>query len=432
MNDMERNAQSWYAPLERAAEPAKEPTKKKREKKRLSGPWKAGLAVLLVLALITGSSLLFSSGEEATLPDPGFTLPGPDEPESEGELPDDFRDFFKDFFVAEDRKGEVRIPKTEKIPEFTLELSEPGEEMTLQELYLQCADSIVSIIGESTDYVYCLGSGIIMSEDGLILTNTHVIEDCNNATVTLSDGQEFEALLVGADATSDIAVLKIEATGLKPASFGDSAKLQVGDPIAAIGNPIGEEFHLSLSEGIVSGLDRGVGQYGRNVTAIQITAAINEGSSGGALFNMYGQVVGVTNMKMSAPLGEVTIEGMGLAVPSVLVRTVANALIRDGEVRGRTALGITVGPIPEMAVSHYEIPDGLYVSAVAKNSDAAAKGIREGDILTALNGEALTSTDQVYEAKSALRVGDTLHFTVWRDGKTFELDVALVDFNDIY
>ena len=437
MNDFERNAQNWYAPLERAAEPAKEPAKEpvkeSRKKKRLSAPWKAALAVLLVLALITGSSLLFSSGEEEKQQQwPGFTLPKPDGPEGEDDLPEDFQDFFEDYFTPE-KKSEIRIPRAEKVPAFTMEFSEPGGELTLQELYTQCVDSIVSLTGYSDGLDgYYWGSGIIMTEDGLILTNTHLLEDCDSVSVMLSDGRSFDGLLVGADATSDIAVLKIEADGLKPARFGDSAKLQVGDRVAAIGNPIGEEFHLTLTEGIVSGLDRGVGQYGRNVTAIQNTAAINEGSSGGALFNMFGQVVGVTNMKMSAPLGEVTIEGMSLAVPTSLAGPVVDDLILNGEVRGRSALGITVGPIPETVASHYDIPDGLYVTAVSEHSDAAAKGVRKGDILTALDGSPLMTTDQIFEAKSNLRVGDTMHFTVWRDGKTMELDIALVDYNDVY
>ena len=425
MNNWEQNAQSWYAPLERAPEPVKE-TKKK---KRLSTSWKAVIAVLLALALIAGSSMLFSSGnEEAELPRPDFTLP-----ESEEELPDSFQEFFENFYVKEERSGEVRVPMAETVPEFTLEFSEPGEELTLQELYRQCADSIVSIAGYTDGTAgYYWGSGIVLSKDGLILTNTHLLEDCDSVTVTLTDDRSFEGLLVGADATSDIAVLKIDADDLKPARFGDSAKLQVGDRVATIGNPIGEEFHLTLTDGIVSGLDRGVGQYGRNVTAIQNTAAINEGSSGGALFNMYGQVVGVTNMKMSAPLGDVTIEGMSLAVPTALASSVVDALIRDGEVRGRTALGITVGPIPEKVASHYEIPDGLYVSAVSEHSDAAAKGVKPGDIMTSLDGEALQNTDQIFNAKAGLSVGDTMHFTFWRDGRTFELDIALVDFNDVY
>ena len=436
MSTFQTNNTSWYAPLERE-EPRREEPKKK---KRLSNTWKAILAVVGALALIAGSSLLFSSGKEEADPEHGghaFTIPGPPAwQDPDGELPDDFKEFFDGFYVTEDSKsGEIRIPMAEKVPDFELQFEEQGEELTLQELYESCAGSIVSITGyanEKSDYGYYWGSGIVMSENGLILTNTHLLEDCDSAEVTLADGRSFDALLVGADATSDIAVLKIDAKGLKPARFADSATLRVGDRVCAIGNPLGEEFNLTLTEGIVSGLDRSVGQYGRNVTAIQNTAAINEGNSGGALLNMYGQVVGVTNMKMSAPMGEVSIEGMGLAVPSALAKSVADSLILYGEVRGRTALGITVGPIPAQAASHYDIPQGLYVSAVSENSDAAKQGVREGDIMTAVNGEALTDTDQIFQAKDGLKVGDTIRFTFWRDGESFDLDIALIDYNDAY
>ena len=436
MSTFQTNNTSWYAPLERE-EPRREEPKKK---KRLSNTWKAILAVVGALALIAGSSLLFSSGKEEAAPEHGghaFTIPGPPAwQDPDGELPDDFKEFFDGFYVTEDSKsGEIRIPMAEKVPDFELQFEEQGEELTLQELYESCAGSIVSITGyanEKSDYGYYWGSGIVMSENGLILTNTHLLEDCDSAEVTLADGRSFDALLVGADATSDIAVLKIDAKGLKPARFADSATLRVGDRVCAIGNPLGEEFNLTLTEGIVSGLDRSVGQYGRNVTAIQNTAAINEGNSGGALLNMYGQVVGVTNMKMSAPMGEVSIEGMGLAVPSALAKSVADSLILYGEVRGRTALGITVGPIPAQAASHYDIPQGLYVSAVSENSDAAKQGVREGDIMTAVNGEALTDTDQIFQAKDGLKVGDTIRFTFWRDGESFDLDIALIDYNDAY
>ncbi len=436
MSTFQTNNTSWYAPLERE-EPRREEPKKK---KRLSNTWKAILAVVGALALIAGSSLLFSSGKEEAAPEHGghsFTIPGPPVwQDPDGELPDDFKEFFDGFYVTEDSKsGEIRIPMAEKVPEFKLQFEEQGEELTLQELYESCAGSIVSITGyanEKSDFGYYWGSGIVMSENGLILTNTHLLEDCDSVEVTLADGRSFDALLVGADATSDIAVLKIDAKGLKPARFADSATLRVGDRVCAIGNPLGEEFNLTLTEGIVSGLDRSVGQYGRNVTAIQNTAAINEGNSGGALLNMYGQVVGVTNMKMSAPMGEVSIEGMGLAVPSALAKSVADSLILYGEVRGRTALGITVGPIPAQAASHYDIPQGLYVSAVSENSDAAKQGVREGDIMTAVNGEALTGTDQIFQAKDGLKVGDTIRFTFWRDGESFDLDIALIDYNDAY
>ena len=431
MNDHRENStQSWYAPLERETPPPQKETKKR---KRLTARWKIGLWVFLALALIVGSSMLFSSGrdEGPAIHFPTPAMPGTD---TEDGLPDDVQEFFNNFYVTQDNdSAEIRLPRAEKVTDFELVFSEPGEELTLQELYRECADSIVAITGYTEGMNgYYWGSGIILSEDGLVLTNTHLLEDCDSAVVTLTDDRSFEAQLVGADATSDIAVLKIDAEGLKPARFADSATLKVGDHVAAIGNPIGEEFRLTLTDGIVSALDRGVGQFGRNVTAIQNTAAINEGSSGGALFNMYGQVVGVTNMKMSAPAYEVSIEGMSLAVPSALTKTVVDSLIENGEVRGRTALGITVGQIPQDAAEHYEIPDGLYVSAVSINSDAWKQGVRKGDIMTAINGEPLYSTDQIFTVKSALKVGDKIRFTFWRDGESFDLDIALVDYNDVY
>ena len=277
---------------------------------------------------------------------------------------------------------------------------------------------------------YYWGTGVILSRDGLILTNTHVIEGCDSATVTLFDDTSYEAKLVGADTTSDIAVLKIEARDLPVAVFGDSAELTVGEHVAAIGNPLGEEFRMTLTDGIISAIDRGINYNGHSQTLLQTNTALNEGNSGGALFNMYGQIIGITNMKMMSSYS--SIEGIAFAIPSSTVRTVTDALIRFGEVRGRPAIGLTVGAIPQNAAEHYELPDGLYVSAVSKDSDAESKGIKTGDIITAVNGEPVTKTQDILDVKNALNVGDTITFTVWREGETFDVDVVLVDNNDIY
>ena len=191
---------------------------------------------------------------------------------------------------------------------------------------------------------YNWGTGVILSADGLILTNTHVIEGCDSAKVTLFDDREFEAKLIGADTISDIAVLKIEAAGLPAAEFGESGSLVVGDPVAAIGNPLGETFRSTLTDGIISAIERGISYKGRTMTLLQTNTALNEGNSGGALFNMYGQVVGITNMKMMSSYS--SIEGIGFAIPSATVREVVNSIVRFGEVRGRPSIGITVGAIP--------------------------------------------------------------------------------------
>ena len=410
--------QDWYAPLEERTSPESERKKKKPGK----ASWRIGGAILLVVLLIAASSLIFSgSNRKAEVP----YISG------DG-MPDDWNDYLDNYYqVTESKDAEIKLPRAELVPNFRVTISnERGKELSLQELYDRCSKSIVAIKGyqDGVDGYYW-GSGIILSEDGLILTNTHVIENCDTASVTLYDNSSYDAALVGADSTSDIAVLRIEASGLTPASFGDSAELAIGDKVAAIGNPLGETFRMTLTDGIISAIDRGISYNGHSMTLLQTNTAINEGNSGGALFNMYGQVIGVTNMKMMSSYS--SIEGIGFAIPSSTIAAVADSLMQYGEVRGRAAIGVTVGAIPENVTSHYDLPTGLYVSAVEEKSDAAAKGIKQGDIITAVNGNPATATSDILTVKNTLSVGDTITFTIWRDGETFDVDVTLVDENDL-
>ncbi len=412
------NMQDWYAPLEEHTSPESE--KKKRKPGKAS--WRIGGAILLVVLLIAASSLIFSGSNQRT-----------EAPYISGDgMPDDWNDYLDNYYqVTESKDAEIKLPRAELVPDFKVAISsDRGKELSLQELYDQCSKSIVAIKGyqDGVDGYYW-GSGIILSKDGLILTNTHVIENCDTASVTLYDNSSYDAALVGADSTSDIAVLRIEATGLTPASFGDSAELAIGDQVAAIGNPLGETFRMTLTDGIISAIDRGISYNGHSMTLLQTNTAINEGNSGGALFNMYGQVIGVTNMKMMSSYS--SIEGIGFAIPSSTIAAVADSLMQYGEVRGRTAIGITVGAIPENVTSHYDLPTGLYVSAVEEKSDAAAKGIQQGDIITAVNGNPASATSDILTVKNTLSVGDTITFTIWRDGETFDVDVTLVDENDL-
>ena len=412
------NMQDWYAPLEEHTSPESE--KKKRKPGKAS--WRIGGAILLVVLLIAASSLIFSGSNQRT-----------EAPYISGDgMPDDWNDYLDNYYqVTESKDAEIKLPRAELVPDFKVAISsDRGKELSLQELYDQCSKSIVAIKGyqDGVDGYYW-GSGIILSKDGLILTNTHVIENCDTASVTLYDNSSYDAALVGADSTSDIAVLRIEATGLTPASFGDSAELAIGDKVAAIGNPLGETFRMTLTDGIISAIDRGISYNGHSMTLLQTNTAINEGNSGGALFNMYGQVIGVTNMKMMSSYS--SIEGIGFAIPSSTIAAVADSLMQYGEVRGRTAIGITVGAIPENVTSHYDLPAGLYVSAVEEKSDAAAKGIQQGDIITAVNGNPASATSDILTVKNTLSVGDTIAFTIWRDGETFDVDVTLVDENDL-
>ena len=432
-------SQSWYAPLvseEPAQGTAEEPVpvrsrtgenRQNRTQRRGLTPGRIAGLVIILLLVIAGTSLAcWHIGGEKDSVLPAFS-------DDSGEMPDNPREFFEQFYEeVESSSVEVNIPVLEDRPAMALSLQEaPDTELTLQELYEKCAPAIVSISAYEGDSVgYNWGSGVVIQEDGVILTNTHVLEDCDRAIVTFDDGTEYEAELIGADGISDIALLKIDASGLVTAELGESATLRVGDRVAAIGNPLGEEFRNTLTDGIISAIERGMTYHGRSMTLLQTNTAINEGNSGGALFNLYGQVVGITNMKMMSSYS--SIEGIGFAIPSATVCNVVNALIRDGEVKGRPAIGITVGAIPENAKEKYTLPDGLYVSDVSEGSDARKQGIKPGDIITAVDGVEVRTTEEISRIKDALQVGDTMTMTIWRDGETMEITITLVDTNDVY
>ena len=454
--------EDWYAPLKRE-EPVKvvqpvtaeEPELPKKKPKK--GFWAAAIAFLLTFAIVIGLCMpaILKTRENppseapksSTSPErPSQERPSgerdadkpeatqkPSEGQEDGEMPEDWDEFFANYYQDVDTaSAEVNIARGELPDSFKLQIKPAaGKELSLQELYEKCSPSIVAISGYIDGQSgYNWGTGVILSPDGLILTNTHVIEGCDRATVTLYNDQAYEAKLVGADTISDVALLKIEAKGLPAAELGDSSTLRVGDRVAAIGNPLGESFRNTLTDGIISAIERGVQFNGRSMTLLQTNTALNEGNSGGALFNMYGQIVGVTNMKMMSSYS--SIEGIGFAIPSSTVSGVVNALVRDGEVRGRPSIGITVGAIPDNAKEEYQLPDGLYITAVTKGSDAEAQGVLPGDILTAVNGTPVTTTEEVNDIKNRFKVGDKLHFDIWRDGEELEFDVLLMDTNDVY
>ena len=432
------NGSGWYEPLHNTAETA-QPDSKGRKKKNKTAARIIG-AVVLVLALIVATSLIFaqrgrqqhsfgfywnSDGESKTWSSDGR--------DGTSKMPDSKEDFFEEFYTTTDTdSAEINIPTAKLESDFSLTLETHGEkELTLNELYDACAPSIVAIYGYVDGQTgYYWGSGVVLSEDGLILTNTHLVDGCDSATVTLADNSEYEARLVGADTISDIALLKIDAHGLTAAHFGESGDLKVGDAVAAIGNPLSETFSRTMTNGIISAIDRGISYKGHDMTVLQTNTAINEGNSGGALFNMYGQVVGITNMKMMSYYS--SIEGIGFAIPSSTAADVVASLLKYGEVKGRPSIGITVGAIPEVAREEYGLPEGLYVSAVAENSDAARQGMKPGDVITEVNYQPVTTTDEVNAIKNTLEVGDLMIFTVWRDGETMEFEVMLMDTNTVY
>ena len=427
--------ENWYAPLERPEPPAAEPVKKKKK----TWPWILGV-VLLSLAIVVGLSLALRE-EQPELPE--IQLPHVAERGDKGEKSGDsgnrksdkpsFREYFDSLYPVEDNEVEpVNIPRGQAEGDFRMELV-PAEdtELKLQELYERCSPSVVGIAAYTDGKIgYGWGSGVILSEDGLIITNTHVIAGADRATVTLYDNSEYEAVLIGADSISDIAILKIEANGLPAAVFGDSAALTVGQEVAAIGNPLGEKFRMTLTNGIISAISRDVNYKGRTMTLMQTNAALNEGNSGGPLFNLDGQVIGITNMKMMSSAS--TVEGIGFAIPTSTVLGVVNGILQDGKVVGRVSIGITIGPIPESAMEDYDLPAGLYIVTVSPGSDAAEKGLQPGDILMEVNGQKVTTTAEVAAIKDQFSVGDELLFRIWRSGEILEVSVALVDTNDVY
>ncbi|MGI5976430.1 MAG: S1C family serine protease [Candidatus Limivicinus sp.] len=427
------DSSDWYEPLNGSE--AGKPGKKR--KKGWTTSRVIGLVVIL-LVLLVGTSMLFAVPKHNFVSfswnnngDKGSWSSGGGFPD--GELPEDRDEFFENFYQqVENSVSEINIPEAKLPFDYRMELEEQGsEKLSLQELYSSCTESIVAISGYTDGQEgFYWGTGVILSSDGLILTNTHVIDGCDKAVVTLHNDEEYEGRLVGADPISDIAVLKIDARNLTAAHFGESSGLAVGDEVAAIGNPLGETFRFTLTDGIISAIERGINYKGHSMTLLQTNTALNEGNSGGALFNMYGQVIGITNMKMMSSYS--SIEGIGFAIPTATVQSVVNSLVRYGEVRGRPSIGITVGAIPEEAREQYDLPEGLYVSGVQENSDAAEKGIKSGDVITHVNFEAVTTTDEINDIKNSLEVGDVMIFTIWRDGETMDIEVILRDTNDVY
>lgn len=397
--------------------------------------------ILFTLAFVTAYTLSHgfadwfpapksSSNSITVVPD----IPGYQSPDLEDYA--DYRDYFHALYGdRETSRSGSHLGRTrpETVPEFSLESAKGLPELSLQELYRNCADSVVGVRADFADESgYAWGTGIVVSADGLILTNQHVIDGADSATVTLAGGEEYAALLVGEDVITDIALLQIPAKGLSPARFGDSAELQVGESVAAIGNPLSDRFTNSLTDGIVSAINRDVSVDGRQMTLIQTNAALNEGNSGGPLLNRRGQVVGITNMKMVNYYSEVTVEGIGFAIPSTTVKTVVDQLLARGSVVGRPGIGITVVSVSEDLSERFDIPRGLYVCAVEQASDAWTQGVRPDDIILKVNGLEVRTSNELIALRDSLNVGDSLDTVLWRDGEQLRISFRLMDQNELY
>ena len=370
----------------------------RRRKRRFSLPVCMGLAALLVALVAIGAVMdslwpvqLLPGGDE----DYAYRQPGHDEEKLDTTPP--------------------AIPRAETGTGVTVELcQDSGESLTYTQIYDKNLPSMVSIQAEYAKS-YSTGTGVVLTADGYLITNAHVVAGADKVQVACADNRVLDAALVGFDAREDLAVLKVEADDLTPAEFGDSFALRCGDPVAAIGDPLG--YRSTITDGIVSALDRDVEVDGTSMVLIQTSAAINMGNSGGALINQYGQVVGITTVKIVTDDGSA--ESLGFAIPSRRVKYVADTLIAGKQVR-RGIFGFTV-------LTRTAQGGGLTLDSVDKTSDAYAKGLRAGDVLTAADGQSLNAVEDLVRLKQSMGAGDTVSLTYVRSGQSRTVSVALID-----
>jgi serine protease Do len=309
-------------------------------------------------------------------------------------------------------------------PQSLENISEVPGAISWQDVYEKVLPSVVSITCHD-GLTASSGTGVIMDAGGYIITNAHVVEDAVSIRVLLTDGRELTARCVGADMLSDLAVLRVTASGLVPAVFGDSDKLRVGDEVVAIGDPLGVELRGTMTNGIISGINRDIKSGNRTLTLMQTTAALNTGNSGGPLVNCYGQVVGINTMKIGDYASEGGVEGLGFAIPITSVQTILEQLASKGYVAGRPDLGITGQAISTFYQFYYRMPAGILITEVAEGSSAAQQGLRRGDILLTLDGVAVTNLDILQEITYASTVGQELQATVYREGREIPLTLIM-------
>lgn len=309
---------------------------------------------------------------------------------------------------------------------------ETGKLMTAAEVYAKNVNSTVGIQtsitstnlwGQQTTSA-ASGSGFILTADGYIVTNYHVIQNANSVTVSTYGGASYNAKIVGYDEGNDLAVLKIEATGLSPVVLGSSEKLNVGDTVLAIGNPLGE-LTFSLTTGVVSALNREVTFSGGTVMdLLQTDCAINSGNSGGALFNLYGEVVGITNAKYSGSSSTgASIDNIAFAIPIDSVRAIVESIIEKGYY-AKPVIGVSVTDVDENS-RQLGIPAGAWVKEVTAGGAAEAAGIQANDVITAINGVEITGVSDLKRVMAKASAGDELSLVVWRKNQSLTLTVVV-------
>lgn len=326
----------------------------------------------------------------------------------------------------------VVYESTDSSPSQITTVSSSGSSMTLQQAAAKATPSVVEINVEETGMTSGFfsqpytamgaGSGVIISADGYIVTNNHVVENASKITVTTYDGKEYEAELVGTDAKSDIGVIKVDAEGLTPATIGDSSKLQVGDTAIVIGNPLGT-LGGTVTSGIISATSREVVIGKESMDLIQTNAAINSGNSGGGMFDGNGNLVGVVNSKDSGMTSSGTIiEGLGFAIPVNTAMDVAQQLIENGEVTNRATLGVY---LQELSQDYNGYEAGLYIVDIIKGSGAERAGLKPYDRIVKANDTDITSYSVLTQVIRKCKPGDVMNLTIIREGEQMELSITL-------
>ena len=309
-----------------------------------------------------------------------------------------------------------------------------SKELTTAEIYAKYVNSCVGITVDivSTNVFgqtvtgAAAGSGFVITEDGYILTNYHVIDGANSIKVTFDNGKEYTATYVGGEEKNDIAVIKVDATGLTPVVIGKSSDMLVGEQVTTIGNPLGE-LTFSESTGIISALDRSITMSdGRQMNMIQTDCAINSGNSGGPLFNSHGEVIGIVSAKYSSGSNSssASVEGLGFAIPMDDVANMVSDLVKNGYVTGKPIMGISVADVDE-SVTSYGVPQGAIIRVVTPDLCGAKAGLQAGDIVTKIDNTDVTSASDLTSAIGNYKPGDKVTLTIFRSGETKTVEVTL-------
>lgn len=320
---------------------------------------------------------------------------------------------------APDRNGEADAPVVDSGSFLTLKKA-GDDSLSLSEIYEKALPSLAVVTTDSGG-----GTALILTADGYLLTNAETVKNARSLTATLSDGAQYEAQTIGTDEVTDLAVLKIDATGLTAAEFADSDSVRTGDTVAAVSNPLGGEFGSSISTGYISSADTTLSIGGRELGVLQTNASLNATGAGGPLYNRSGQVVGFNIAHISGYVSYSTVPELGFALPIRTADILISDLIEYGYVRGRVDLGVTVEAVDPSQQRYWNLPEGVIIRSITTDSNAFAVGIRSGDVIMSLGGVVIRNEESYQTALNRCRVGQSVEIIIYRNGQKYSANVVL-------